>query len=257
MILEKIIEEKKKILDIKKREKPLEELKHFNRKKIGLKNNLEKREIGIIAEIKRCSPSAGIINKNIDIKETAKKYEIGGVAGISVLTSEPYFLGNINDLKDVREIVSLPILMKDFIFDKYQIYEGNFYGADVILLILRILDDEIFEDLLKISDEIGFEVIVEVHNENELKRALSIVGNWENKMLGINNRDLDTLEVDLNVTLNLIKFVNRNKITIISESGIKDKKDILKLRKSGINNFLIGESILKSGKIENKLKELI
>ena len=257
MIIEKIIEEQIKILDIKKREKPIEELKYFKREKIGLVKNLKNRKIGIIGEIKRASPSAGIINNNIDVCEIAKEYEKLGVAGISVLTCSPYFLGSIDDLKKAREIVSLPILMKDFVFDEYQIYEGNFYGADVVLLILRVIDDKNFKNLLKISEDLDFEIIIEVHNENELKRAFSLVDNWKNKIIGINNRDLDTLEVDLNTTLNLIKFIDKDKIPVISESGIKEKKDILKLKEIGVNNFLIGESILKSDKIEKKLKELM
>ena len=257
MIIEKIIEEQKKILDIKKREKPIDELKYFKRKKIGLIKNLKDKGIGIIGEIKKSSPSAGIINNNIDICEISKKYEKSGVIGISVLTCYPYFLGCIDDLMKIREVVSLPILMKDFVFDEYQIYEGNFYGADVVLLILRVIDDKNFKNLLKISEDLGFEIIIEVHNENELKRVFSLINNWENKIIGINNRDLDTLQVDLNTTLNLIKFIDKDKIPVISESGIKENKDILKLKEIGVNNFLIGESILKSDKIERKLKELM
>ncbi|MGB9677353.1 MAG: indole-3-glycerol-phosphate synthase, partial [Candidatus Ratteibacteria bacterium] len=167
------------------------------------------------------------------------------------------FYGSLNDLKVVRENVRIPILMKDFIIDEYQIYEGNLYGADFILLIVRILKDEKLKKFIKICEELNLEILIEVFDKNDLKRVLKIVENWERKLLGINNRDLETMKTDINNTLNLIKFIPTDKIIAISESGIKNKKDIEILKNEGIKGVLVGEAILKSDNIEEKLKELI
>ncbi|MCM8818340.1 MAG: indole-3-glycerol phosphate synthase TrpC [Candidatus Omnitrophica bacterium] len=257
-ILEEIIETKKEIIKKKKRKFPLEEFKKqiaFNEKKYSIYEKL-KNNFGIIGEIKRGSPSAGIIDKNINFKKVAKIYEICGISGISVLTCEPYFYGSIDDLKIVKETVKLPVLMKDFIIDEYQIYEGKFFGADFILLITRILDNEKIKNFIKLCEELNLEILIEVHNYADLKRIFELVENWENKMLGINNRDLDTLEVNIKNTINLIKFIEIDKIIVISESGIKKKEDVEILKNCGVRGILIGEGFLKSKNLKEKIEEL-
>lgn len=257
MILKKIIEEKKKIIQRYNREKLLE---HFNkehlRETLSLRASLENR-FGLIAEIKRSSPSAGIIKRDIDVKALAKIYRDSGASGISVLTCEPFFTGCIEDIKEVREVVDIPVLMKDFIIDPVQIYLGRLYGADVFLLILRILTDDAFLQLLDTGEDLGMEVLVEVHSEEEMKRALNLVKRWDNKILGINNRDLDTLEVNLSTTLNLIKLIPEDKIVVISESGIKTKQDIERLKEAGVKGILVGEALLKSDDIKKKVSEFL
>ncbi|MCX7917771.1 MAG: indole-3-glycerol phosphate synthase TrpC [bacterium] len=257
-ILSKIIEEKKLILDRKKKQIPLRKLINevSSRKGRSIFEKL-KEDFGIIAELKRASPSAGIINKKLDLKKIAKIYEKNGISGISVLTCEPYFYGSIEDLKKVREVVQIPILMKDFVIDEYQIYEGKYYGADFIILIVRILENDKLKNFLNICENLNLEILIEVFDETDLRRVFDVVENWENKILGINNRDLQTLKIDINNTLNLIKFIPIDKIIAISESGIREKEEILMLKKLGIRGVLIGESILKSRNIEEKIKELI
>lgn len=255
MFLKKIIEEKRKIVERQKAEDK-ERKSGSMRKTLSLRAVLQTR-FGLIAEIKRASPSAGIIKKDLDVRGTAHIYNSLGAAGISVLTCEPFFMGSIDDIKTVREEVDNPVLMKDFIIDPYQIHLGRRYGADVFLLILRILSDAEFLKLLATGDDLGMETLVEVHNEDELKRALRLVKSWDNKILGINNRDLDTLKVDVSNTIDLIKLVPQDKITVISESGIKGTEDITKLKTIGVNGVLVGESLLKSSDIKSKIKELI
>jgi len=256
MLLEKIIEEKKRVVEKQKAEgrKPckIDEL----RKPLSLREQLQKK-FGLIAEIKRASPSAGVIKEDIDVKEIASIYNTSGVAGISVLTCEPFFKGDIEDIKKVRAVVDIPVLMKDFIIDPYQIYLGRIYGADVFLLILRILSDDEFLQLLDAGESSGMEILIEVHSGEEIKRAMRLVKNWEDKILGINNRDLDTLKTDISVTLNLIKLIPEDKIVVISESGIKGKDDVERLKEAGVNGILVGESLLKSSDIKKKIEELL
>ncbi|MCM8772013.1 MAG: indole-3-glycerol phosphate synthase TrpC [Candidatus Omnitrophica bacterium] len=255
-ILLEIIEQKEKTIKIKKRDLPLEKIKEeliFYEKR-SLYEKL-KKNFGIIGEIKRGSPSAGIINKDVNFIEIAKIYEKNGLSGISVLTCEPYFFGKIEDLKIVRENVNIPILMKDFVIDEYQIYEGKANGADLILLIAKILKEREIKEFIKICEELNLEVIIEVHNYEELEKVFKVVENWENKILGINNRNLETLETKLENTLNLIKFIPVDKIIVISESGIRRKEEIDILRDYGIRGVLIGETFLKSKDIEEKIKE--
>ena len=256
MMLEKIIEEKKRFIEKQKKECVDKRYKSILRKPLSLRENL-KKGFGIIAEIKRASPSAGIIKKDLDVREIAHIYESCGVAGISILTCEPFFMGSMEDIKRVREVVDIPVLMKDFIIDEYQIYLGRIYGADAFLLILKILADEEFLKLLDAGESLGMESLIEIHSKDELERALHLVKNWENSVLGINNRDLDTLKTDISVTLNLIKYLPKDKIVVISESGIKSRKDVERLKEAGVNGLLIGESLLKSDDIKKKLQELL
>ena len=213
---------------------------------------LIKPGIALIAEVKKASPSAGIICQEFSPLKIAKIYEENKASAISVLTEEKYFSGNINLLSRIKKITKIPILQKDFILEKYQIYEARFYGADSILLIAAILSEKKIKDFLALAHQLGMSAILEVHNDEDLKKVL-ITGA---KIIGINNRNLKTLEVDLRTTLKLREKIPSGKI-VISESGIKDYKDIQLLKKCGIDAILVGESLLRSKNIGEKIKGLI
>lgn len=219
-----------------------------------LRQALENRDkINIIAEIKRASPSKGVINDKIDVAEVARQYEQGGACAISVLTEEDRFKGSLDDLKVARNMVDIPILRKDFIFDEFQIHEAKTAGADVILLIVAMLDDA---DLLKLhrlaEEELGLDALVEVHTREELERAKAI----DAKIIGVNNRDLHSFKVALDVSRELIEHAPPNAL-MIAESGLKTRKDLLELKDLGFSGFLIGETLMRSGNIEEDLRNLI
>ena len=197
-----------------------------------LLDNQKLKKNSIIAEIKRRSPSKGILCENLNLKEIAKEYQRGGASCISVLTEKNYFNGSVSDLIDVKKIVDIPILRKDFILDPIQIYESKQIGADCILLILSALSTEKFVELFNVAKHLKLDVLVEVHNIDELKTALSNDVN----MIGINNRNLKTFSVDLNTSVEIAELVNDNEIVVISE-WYKNKKDILKLNHSNIYTF--------------------
>jgi len=258
MILQDIINIKRKIIEGRKKKLPFAQLVKLvpSYPGISIKKNIEKNGFGIIAEVKKSSPSAGILKKRYQPEKIAKIYEKYGVSGISVLTCEPYFLGNISHLKKVREKVKLPILQKDFIIDKYQIFEGKYYGADCILLIVKILSENNLHQFCKTVEQLKMEAIIEIHDKKDLKKALTI-RNWRNKILGINNRNLKTLKTDIKVSFNLIKSIPKDKIMVISESGIKNSAEVKKLKENGIKGILIGETILKSRNIRRELQEIM
>ncbi len=231
------LKEKKQGLSI---EELISKLDFQNFKESNFKKSLENKTQAIIAEIKKASPSAGIISKNFDPILKAKEYESFGVSALSILTEEDYFLGNIQYLKDIRAITSLPILRKDFIVDDYQIYESKLIGADCILLIASILNDEELKIFSETAEKLKLDYIIEVHNEEELLR----IENFSNAIIGVNNRNLKTFEVDINNSIKLKKIFKEDNI-FISESGIKSKKDIQQLQQHNINVFLIGESMMK------------
>ena len=258
MFLTEIIELKKKRLEIAKANRDFDELKSFailkreTAKNHHLRENLQRNQINIIAEIKRASPSKGVINDKIDVAEVARNYENGGAIAISVLTEEDRFKGSLDDLKLARKAVELPILRKDFIFDEFQIYEAAEAGADVILLIAAMLDDEVLEKLHHlIEQDLKLDALVEVHTLEELERVKNIGA----KIIGINNRDLQTFKVSLDVSRELIKSVPKDAL-MITESGISNKDEILELRALGFAGFLIGETLMRSGNIEKELKDL-
>jgi indole-3-glycerol phosphate synthase len=205
-----------------------------------LNKNL-KNELGLICEIKRGSPSAGIIKDEINIKEIVKNYEANNASCISVLTDENFFYSNDSFLIEARQVTNLPLLRKDFMVDAYQIYESRMFGADCILLIVAMLDDKKLQELENIALELGLSVLIEVHDEEELKRALKL----RSRMIGINNRNLKNLQVDLNICKNLYKFIPAEYL-VICESGIRSKDDIDSIRKIGINCFLIGEYFMRN-----------
>jgi len=209
--------------------------------------------INIIAEIKRASPSKGVINDKIDVAELAGNYERGGACAISVLTEEDRFQGSLEDLKTVCANVSLPVLRKDFIFDEFQIYEAADAGASVILLIAAMLDDEALARLRHVTeDELKMDALVEVHTLEELERAKSTGA----RIIGVNNRDLHSFKVSLDVSRELIKHAPENAL-MIAESGLQTRRDLLELRESGFHGFLVGETLMKSENPEAELKELV
>jgi len=212
-----------------------------------------KREnrIKFIAEVKKASPSAGIIREDFNYIDIAKEYESGGASAISVLTDKEFFKGDIKYLSEIKETVSLPALRKDFIIDPYQIYEARAASADLVLLIARILTKEEIDAFLTLSQELGMECLVEVHDNDELEKVLET----EAVIIGINNRNLDTFETNLDTTLQLYHRIPDGKI-VVSESGIKTRADVLVLEEAGIDAILIGETLMRSRDISQKIKEL-
>ena len=243
-ILDEIVAKTKSKLEEKKQVLSLEELiskiDFKNLKETNFKKSLQNKAEAIIAEIKKASPSAGIISDNFDPVLKSKEYESFGASALSILTEEDYFLGNIEYLKDVKAITSLPILRKDFIVDEYQIYESKLIGADCILLIASILNDEELKNFSEIAERLKLDYIIEVHDEEELQR----VKHFSNAIIGVNNRNLKTFDVDINNSVELKKIFDGQN-TFIAESGIKSKKDIEYLKQHNINVFLIGESLMK------------
>ena len=208
--------------------------------------------IRLIAEVKRASPSRGMLKPNFDAVGLAQTYAEGGAAAISVLTESNYFMGSIEHLEAIKEVVQLPLLRKDFIFDPYQVYESRAYGADALLLIAAILSRDQLKELISLSHSLGLQCLVEVHNEGELKRATIS----ESEIIGINNRDLNTFAVDINTTRRLRPLVPEEKI-VVSESGIKSKQDIEKLGNWKVDAVLVGEALVTAPDVRAKMKELL
>ena len=243
-ILDKIVANTKAKVSIAKEKVSLDDLAstiHSNKIiKSKFKASLKDKDQAIIAEIKKASPSAGVISENFDPVTKAKEYEAFGASALSILTEEDYFLGSIQYLKDVKKISKLPILRKDFIVDIYQIYESKLIGSDCILLIASILSDDELNDFTQLADTLGLDYIIEVHNEDELKR----VQDFSEAIIGVNNRDLKSFTVDIENSIRLKQLFNRDNL-FVAESGIKGQSDINKLLQHGINIFLIGESLMK------------
>jgi len=209
-------------------------------------------KINIIAEIKRFSPSAGIILRDFNPSALAKTYQENGASAISVLMDEKFFGGNLSDLAKLRKATFLPILAKEFILDEYQIYEAKVLGADAILLIACILSKEKLREFLNLALRLNLDCVVEIHKEEESDK----IGDLPVDIIGINNRNLETFKVDLKTTFDLIGKVPSGKL-VVSESGIRKKEDIHRLREKGVNAFLIGESLLKSEDIGKTLREFL
>ena len=216
-----------------------------------------KRGINVIAEVKKASPSAGVIRKDFEPVEIAKIYEKCGADAISVLTNEKYFQGRLEYVKQIKEAVDLPILRKDFIVDSWQVYESRAAGADAILLIAEVLKPGELVDLMITAAELTLTVLLEVHEADSLLEVRSLIG-FPRKgysILGINNRDLKTMEVDLNTTSRLAELVE-NKEELVAESGIKTREDVERLKKIGVRAVLVGQVLCESDDIEKKFKEL-
>lgn len=256
MFLDKIIAQKRNELGQRQKTVPLAELEAAIREKplpLDLAAALAGDSLRLIAEIKRASPSGGVLCADLDPVKLAETYAKCGAAAISVLTESHYFRGSGEDLKAIRgKLPGMPLLRKDFILKPYQVFEARAWGADALLLILAILDDGELKELLSLSHELGMQCLVEVHNENELKRALE----HNVKIIGINNRDLDSMAVDLNVTRRLRPLIPPDRI-VVSESGINEGEDIKKLREWGVNAVLVGEALVTAGDVAAKIKELL
>lgn len=241
-ILDKIIADKKTEVALKKKMLPVEawqSFPHYREKRFSLRESLlKKNSTGIIAEFKRKSPSKGIINDKAELKNVVSAYEPGS-AGISVLTDEKYFGGTNDDLLETRNIVSVPILRKDFIIDEYQLYEARSIGADVILLIAACLSKEEVRQLAAAAKKLELEVLLEIHDAQELDHICDNVD-----MVGVNNRNLKTFEVDINTSLKLIQKIPADKIAV-AESGISNTDTIIILKEAGFKGFLIGENFMK------------
>jgi len=208
--------------------------------------------VSLISEIKRRSPSKGTLTEDVDPLELGKLYESAGARAISVLTDQEFFGGTLDDLRAVRHAVSIPCLRKDFVIDEYQVYEARANSADAILLIVRILSDAQLQDYQQLADALGMACLVETHSAAEIERALDA----EAHIIGINNRDLDTFEVNLETTLKLKKLVPGG-IVLVSESGIHTREDVKALEDGGVDAILVGEALMTSPDVKGKIKHLL
>lgn len=253
--LQKICADKAEHVARMKSERSLSDLKSIIgdiEKPRGFLKNLKTKTPSLIAEVKKASPSKGVIRENFDPVEIAKTYEMSGASCLSVLTDAPYFQGDDDYLISIKDSVALPILRKDFMIDPYQIFESRALGADCILLIMAALSDDAAKTLYALATDLGMDVLVEVHNQEELERSLSI----SPMMLGVNNRNLKTLDVDVQTSFDLKKMIP-NACHAISESGIFSHETICDLHSHGYNSFLVGESLMRQDDIGAAVKNLM
>jgi indole-3-glycerol phosphate synthase len=258
MILDEIIGNTRRELEAKKRNFPLEKIKEIALsipRPQDLSMALSSDHICLIAEVKKASPSRGVICQNFNPVQIAKTYAENGADAISVLTDSKYFqgsLGNLSDIDCAMDEERPPLLRKDFIFDKYQVYESRAYGADAILLIAAVLNFHDLAELIDLSHQLNMRCLVETHTAEEVEMAILS----EAKIIGLNNRDLHSFKVDLSVTERLRQLITGDRI-VVSESGIKTREDIEKLEKWGVNAVLIGEAFTSSNNIKIKMRELL
>lgn len=246
--LKEILRAKKDFVEKKKKKSPLTE-QDFNESELqsqncflnALRSSIDTFQLAVVAEMKKASPSQGLIRQNYDPSEIAKQYLQAKASCLSVLTDEDFFQGSLTHLSEVRKLVDLPLLRKDFIVDQFQIFESLRYGADCILLIVAALSKDELSEFNNLALRLGMEVLIEVHNEQELEIALDL----NPKLIGINNRNLETFMVDLETTRRLSKKIP-NEVLVISESGIKTPKDVNTLLSSGVNAFLVGEAFMRA-----------
>ena len=258
MILEEIVSKSMEELAHRKRRLPLLELQKIALEQpppLDFLSAIRGANIRLIAEIKKASPSRDVIRPDFNPAEIARIYASNGASAISVLTEEKYFQGSLDYLKEVKDAMGsrgIPLLRKDFIHDPYQIYESRAYRADSLLLIVAMLQLEELQELLGMSHELDMSCVVEVHNEIEVETALRSGA----RIIGVNNRDLTTFTVDLSTTERLKPLIPSDRV-VISESGIKDRNDIERLKQAGINAVLIGESLMAAPDIASKMRELL
>lgn len=258
MILEQIVADSRLELEDRKRITPLAELRRVALEQpppLNLASALSGDEVKLIAEVKKASPSRGVIRPDFDPVHIAKTYAASGAAAISVLTEAKYFKGSLSYLKEIRGALGnerLPLLRKDFIFDPYQVYESRAYGADSLLLIVAILTPGGLDELVSLSHDLSMSCLVEVHNETELEVALESGA----KIIGINNRDLNTFDVNLSTTEHLKPLIPPDRI-VVSESGIKNRSDMEKMKKWAIDAVLVGEVLMSAPDIAAKMRELL
>ena len=254
-MLDEIVAGKKREVEQRKQILPLAQLKRRvaqQKRPLDFASALRGRPMRLIAEVKQASPSRGTLRLSFNPTELAITYAQGGASAISVLTEANYFKGSIDHLAAIRQMVGLPLLRKDFIFDPYQIYESRAYAADALLLIVAILSQEQLTGLLSLGHSLGLKCLVEVHNRDDVERALLSGA----EIIGVNNRDLNTFAVDINTTGKLRPLIPEQKI-VVAESGVRSHKDIEKLMDWGVNAVLIGEALVTSGDILSKMKELM
>ena len=254
-VLDKIISDKKESLNLIKKEKSLDFLEReindqiFFDFKEKIRNN---NGISLITEIKKASPSAGLLIDNFNHIELAKMFTENGATCLSVLTDQNFFHGKNEYLEKIKKIVDLPILRKDFIIDEFQIFESRFIGADCVLLIVACLNDTELNDFYNIAKSLKMDALIEVHNEDELQRALKL----NPKMIGINNRNLKNMTVTLDTSIKLVKKIPNN-VLVVSESGFKNHSDLKLMQYYGIKNFLIGETLMKSKNIQSSVESIL
>lgn len=257
-ILKKIIDRKYQEIAEREQVRPLAELQEIAAKRSdaprgfvdAMLRKLSANESAVIAEIKKASPSKGVIREHFVPAEIAQSYEAGGAACLSVLTDVDYFQGADEYLQQARAACSLPVIRKDFIVEPYQVYEAKVIGADCILLIVSALTQDKLIELNQLAHDIGLDVLVEVHDEQELEVALGL----PNKLVGINNRNLHTFSVSLDVTLRLLEQIPDDKI-VVTESGILAPEDVALMRQNNVNSFLVGESFMRAEQPGVKLAE--
>lgn len=244
MILDDIVRHKRADLERVKRRVSLVDLQQrelFRRARCGFHAALAAQRCAIIAEIKKASPSKGVIRVDFDPVSLARRYAESGAAAISVLTEERYFQGHLQHLQAVRQAVQIPLLRKDFLFDSYQLYEARAYGADAVLLIVAMLSDALLRELLALAATLDLAALVEVHDRDQLQRALQAGA----RIVGINNRDLRTFETTL-VTTEILAPLVPGDVVVVAESGIEFPADIERLTRSGVTTFLIGEAFMRA-----------
>ena len=255
-ILKEIVQKKKEKILLAKEQLPEEDLKSRVQNLPPTRAFIEAihkpRTISLIAEIKKASPSRGIIRQDFNPQEIAKVYQDAGAGAISVLTEEDYFGGSLSYINEIKSLINLPILRKDFILEAYQIYESRALGADAILLIADLLAKEKLSELLQLADSLGLDCLVEVHTEKDLKKVLSLKA----PLIGINNRDLHTLELDFKTTEKLFPLIPKDKVVVV-ESGIKSHQDVLFLKILGVSAVLIGEVFMEAVDIRKKVEEVM
>lgn len=258
-VLSEIIAKKRERVLVEKDVVPIDEMRRLalevrsNAVSHALTAALSREGINVIAEFKRRSPSKGIIRADADLRQIVKSYEAGGAAAISVLTEEDYFLGSLDDLRQLKELVRLPVLRKDFIFEEYQVYESGAVGADAVLLIVAALDDDLLLRLRRLAeDELGLDALVEVHTSEEMQRA-AVCGA---RLIGVNNRDLRTFEVSLETSVSLAREAPSDAL-LISESGLRERSDLQRLRSAGYRGFLIGETLMRAENPEQALRNVL
>ena len=259
MILDKIVQTKREEVTARKMGVPLRDLKarirdlpsprDFHR---ALDRRSHGGRIRLIAEVKRASPSQGVIREPFDLDQVTHAYVTAGAAAISVLTDEPFFQGSLDDLSRVHASVLVPVLRKDFIVDPYQVYETRASGGDAVLLIVAALEKQFLQDLLALSHEVGLYPLTEVHTREELQTALGVKA----PILGINNRDLKSFQVSLETTFSLLAEIPPERV-VVSESGITDHAEVARLEAAGVDAILVGEGLLRAQDVEQKVRDLL
>ncbi|MDH5388079.1 MAG: indole-3-glycerol phosphate synthase TrpC [Gammaproteobacteria bacterium] len=257
-ILKKILQRKHEEIAERSEKLALEDLKKYAEQAspvrgfiAAIESRLAENKSAVIAEIKKASPSKGILRENFNPSEIAKTYEANGATCLSILTDADFFQGSENFLKQARSVCSLPVIRKDFIIEPYQVYEARMINADCILLIVAALDDVMMKELLALAHELEMDVLMEVHDEQEMKRALAT----DAKLIGINNRSLHTFETSLQTSLSMLDMVPDDRI-LVTESGIDTKEDVKLMRDNDIHVFLVGEAFMRAEDPGEKLAEL-